>query len=81
MDLKKTARRMQQGLAAKGVRVRINQYQHFSTEKNRFSVKYVVAKEEKKGERRYKTILETYRMVDVVKLLAKLLEDTGGDAE
>lgn len=81
MDLKKTARKMQRGLAAKGVRVRINQYQHFSAEKNRFSVKYVVEKEEKKGERRYKTILKTYRMVDVVKLLAKLLEDADGDAE
>ena len=81
MDLKKTARKLQRGLAAKGMRVRINQFQHFSNLKGRMVTKYTVIQEKKAGGKRNKTVCETYRMVEVVKALAKLLEDADGDDE
>lgn len=81
MDMKKTARKLQRGLAAKGVRVRINQFQHFSTEKGRMVTKYAVIREKKAPKRKNITVCETYRMIEVVKALANLLEDPDGDQE
>lgn len=81
MDFRKTARKLTRGLAAKGVHVRINQFQHFSSEKGRMVTKYTVVREKKTGEKSNKTVCTTYKMVEVVKALAKLLEDADGDDE
>lgn len=81
MDLKRVAKKLQQGLAARGIRVRINRYQHFSPEKGRFLTKYAVIREANEEKKRGKTILETYRMIDVVRTLAGMLEVTDGDAQ
>lgn len=81
MDLKKTVRKLQRGLAAKGVHVRVNQFQHYSTEKGRMVTKYSVVKEAKEPKKRNQTVCTTYRMIDVVQTMARMLEDAGGDDE
>ena len=63
----------------KGVYVKINQFQTYSPKAERMVTKYVLVKtEEVKGRRKNTTLLETYRLADVVRELAALY---GGDSE
>lgn len=80
MNLKSLAGKLQQGLACKGIHVRINQHQHYSDEKGRMVTKYVVQRETRVGGvKKVTAIVETYQMSEVVAALARLLGD-GGDA-
>lgn len=80
MQLKNIAYKLQKALCCKGRYIRINQIQAFSIESQRMVTKYVVK------ERRYIealdkekdiTLIETYKMIDVVNYLAEQL--SGGE--
>ena len=76
-NLRGMAAKLQTAICQKGVYVKINQVQSYSEENERMVTKYMLIKNEKsEGKSRNETIIETYRLVDVVKCLAAMY---GGD--
>ena len=73
-------RKLQTALSAKKRYIKINQFQSWSDKKQRMVTKFVVC-EKRMVDDKFKnvTIVETYLMADVVKVLAALLAETGGD--
>lgn len=81
-NLRVLACRLQTALAQKGRYIKINQFQSWSDLSQRMVTKFVVC-EKRMVNDKYKdvAILETYQMAEVVKGLASLLNDPGGDGE
>ena len=79
MSLKRIATKLQRALCAKGIIVKINHVQIYSEIKNAVMTKYVVILTEKvNSKNKNTTLLETYRIADVVTLLSKMYR---GDRE
>ena len=79
VHLNRIMRRLQTALCMQGRRIRINQYQHYSEKAERMVTKYVLSEERDTGGRRScVVILETYRMAEVVTVMAGLLDGGGG---
>ena len=74
MNIRSTAYRLQKALLVQGRKTKINQIQAYSPKAERMITKYIVieSKELSFGRIKNETLLETYSMVDVVKLLADL---------
>lgn len=82
MNIKRLMYKLQTALCMRGTKIKINQRQVWSEKSERMVTKYVIQKEifDKKLQRsRYVTDLESYQAADVVKYLAGLLDDGGGD--
>ena len=80
MQLKNIAYKLQKALCCKGRYIRINQIQAFSIESQRMVTKYVVKERryvEALDKERDITLIETYKMIDVVNYLAEQLN--GGE--
>lgn len=77
MNVKRLAYKLQTALAQKGRFIKINQYQNYSPKAERMVTKYVLVekKSDSKGKQKDFVIMETYQMAEVVKKLAKLLEE------
>ena len=76
--LKSIANKLQKALAMNGRYITINQNQFYSEKLEKMCTKYVLKeKSEIDGETKNATLLETFRMVDVVNFLADLLN--GGE--
>ena len=78
MNLKKLSIKLQTALANKGRYIKINQYQSYSPKAGRMVTKYVLSEKRltEKGKPKDFAILNTYQMADVVKELARMLNDT-----
>lgn len=82
MNMKRLMYKLQTALCMRGTKIKINQRQSWSDKSGRMVTKYVILKEtfDKKQQRmKYETVLESYQTADVVKYLAGLLDDGGGD--
>lgn len=79
MNIRATAYKLQKALLLQGRKIKINQIQAYSPKAERMVTKYIVmeSKELDSGRIKNETLLETYSMVDVVKLFAALYR---GDA-
>ena len=76
--LKSIANKLQKALTMNGRYITINQNQFYSEKLEKMCTKYVLKeKTEIDGETKNVTLLETFRMVDVVNFLADLLN--GGE--
>lgn len=76
--LKSIANKLQKALTMNGRYITINQNQFYSEKLEKMCMKYVLKeKVEIDGETKNVTLLETFRMVDVVNFLADLLN--GGE--
>lgn len=76
--LKSIANKLQKALTMNGRYITINQNQFYSEKLEKMCNKYVLKeKTEIEGETKNVTLLETFRMVDVVNFLADLLN--GGE--
>ena len=79
-NLRGLANKLQTALAAKGRKIKINQFQSWSDRQQRMVTKFVLCEKRMVNEKlKDVAILETYQMADVVKSLATLLNDSGGD--
>lgn len=81
MNLKAMTRKMQTALCMKGIRVSINQFQHYSEKTERMVTKFVLTRPmyvEKEKKWKNVAICESYQIIDVVKTLSGLLKDDGG---
>lgn len=79
MNIRTTAYKLQKALLVQGRKIKINQMQAYSPKAEKMITKYVVIEsKELKSRVKNETLLETYSMVDVVKLLAGLYR--GDDA-
>lgn len=73
MNLRRTANKLQQALAQKGRYIKINQFQSYSERAERMVTKFVLSEKRiVRGKAKNVTIMESYRMADVVKKLAEL---------
>lgn len=82
MNLNGITKKLQTALVHKGVHVSINQFQHYSDKAERMVTKFVVTRPKYVAkEKKWKnvTICETYQRIDVVRTLASLLKDDGGE--
>lgn len=70
MNLRKLMYKLQTALTRRGRYIRIEQRQFYAEEAGRMLTKYVIVEGKK-------TLLETFRPADVVKLLADELKETG----
>lgn len=79
MNIRSTAYKLQKALLMQGRKIKINQVQAYSSKSERMVTKYIVieSKELPSGRIKNKTLMETYSMVDVVKLLAFLYRGDG----
>lgn len=71
-------RKLQMAILNKGVKVKVNTHQFFSKEQNRLVTSYTVTERkwsEKKKKIADQVILKTCSTVEVVKFLAKMLEE------
>ena len=76
--LKSIANKLQKALTLKGVHITINQNQFYSEKLEKMCTKYVLKEKMKIDDKMQNvTLLETFRMVDVVNFLADLLN--GGE--
>ena len=78
MNLKGIAYKLQKALCLRGRYIKINQTQYYSEEKQRMLTKYVLKEkmlDEDSEKHKDFTLLETFRMIDVVNFLA---EELGG---
>ena len=73
MNLKQLTYKLQAALNQRGEHYKVNQLQHYSERLGRMVTKYVLEKAEtdETGKHISTRVLETYRMADVVKTLAK----------
>lgn len=79
--LRQAAKKLQMGLCQNGRYIKINQHQGYSEKAQKMLTKYLLQEtREENGRRRTVTHLETYQMVDVVKKLAEIYAETGGDS-
>ena len=79
MNIKATAYKLQKALLLRGRRIKINQIQAYSPKAGRMITKYIVmeSRETADGRTKTTTLLESYSMVDIVKLLARLYRGDG----
>lgn len=79
-SLRQLANKLQTALCQQGRYIKINQHQAYSERQERMVTKYVLqeTRETPTGKRKAVTILETYQLADVVKMLAAIY---GGDAD
>lgn len=79
MNLFALARKLQRALILQGRPIKINQTQVWFEETGRMVTKYTVSKPttDKKGKKKDQMLLESFRLDEVVKFLASLLD--GGD--
>ncbi len=78
MNLKGIAYKLQKALCLKGRFIRINQIQFYSADRGKMSTKFVLKERrivDDNGETKDITLLETFRMIDVVNFLA---DELGG---
>lgn len=78
MNLKGIAYKLQKALCLRGRYIRINQIQFYSSELQKMSTKFILKEkiiDEDEGEEKDFTLLETFRMIDVVNFLA---DELGG---
>ena len=76
MNLKIIAYKLQKALALKGIHITINQNQFYSEALEKMATKYVLKqKTQKNGKTKYQTVLETFKLIDVVNYLAKELKE------
>lgn len=78
MNLKGIAYKLQKALCLRGRYIKINQTQYYSTEKERMLTKYSLKEKciiNSRGDTKDITLLETFRMIDIVNYLA---EELGG---
>ena len=75
MNARRLMYKLQTALCANGVRVRIDQRQHWSDKAGRMLTIYDVRNED------CELLCKSYRAVDVVQALAELLTECGGDSE
>lgn len=78
MNLHATARKLQTALAVRGRHIKINQYQSYSERAERMVTKFVVCEKKVEDKEKDVVICSSYKMADVVKTLAALIND-GGD--
>ncbi len=73
MSLKRIAAKLQKALRVKGILIKINQLQIYSEIKNMMMTKYIVILvEQNNSKTKNTTLLETYKIADVVTLLSKM---------
>lgn len=73
MNLRSLAKKLQIALCERGEYYKINQIQSYSPKTNRMITKYFVVKIEKvDGKIQKETILETFKLPEVVKTLAEI---------
>lgn len=78
--LRQIAKKLQTALCQKGRYVKINQRQSYSEKSKKMLTKYILQENcEENGKQRTVTHLESYQMADVVKKLAELYGEIGGD--
>lgn len=77
MNLRRIANKLQLALCQKGKYIKINQYQSYSEKSERMVTKFVLTEKRKTpaGKLKNFTILETYKMAEVVKELARMYGD------
>ena len=76
LSLKSIAYKLQKALTFKGRYITINQNQFYSEALEKMSTKYILKeKVEEKGKTKYNTLLETFRLIDVVNYLADILKE------
>ena len=79
MNANAVVKKLQTALCIRGTHVRVNHYQHYSEKKGRMVTKFVATmKKEVEGKKKSVVICESYRMIDIAKALASLL-DGGGE--
>ena len=76
-NLRALAYKLQKALLANGVKIKINQMQTYSERMDRMVTKYVVYEYRPDEKPKNVTLLETYQIADVVKLLVGLYSDGG----
>ena len=74
MNAKRTMYKLQTALCAKGIRIKINQKQHWSENADRMVSKYLVVLDGM-----YEAVFESYRPHEIVQFLADMLN--GGDGQ
>lgn len=74
MNARRLMYKLQNALCAQGHRIRINLRQNWNEDANRMFTRYIVIDDSE-----HKTIIETFKAIEVVKALAELL--VGGDPE
>lgn len=78
MNLNVLARKLQKALCLKGRYIKINQIQFYSEISNKITTKYVLKETvEEDGKRKERVIIETFRLIDIVRVLADMLD--GGE--
>lgn len=78
--LRQIARKLQTAICQKGRYVKINQRQSYSEKSQKMLTKYILQENrEENGKQRTVTHLESYQMADVVKKLAELYGEIGGE--
>lgn len=76
--LKSIVYKLQKALTLKGRYITINQTQFYSEQLDKMCTKYFLReKQEVDGEEKNVTLLETFRMIDIIKFLADMLN--GGE--
>lgn len=74
MNLHRLTNKLQTALLRKGIKIKINQHQRWSDRSERMVTKFVVQElRNVEGRDKYVTILETYKMADIVKVLAGMM--------
>lgn len=76
MNLKGVAYKLQKALCLRGRYIRINQVQFYSPEIQKMSTKFVLKErlfDEEAGKEKDFTLLETFKLIDVVNCLAEQL--------
>lgn len=76
-SLRALAYKLQTALMCKGIKIKINQMQTYSEKRDRMVTKYVVYEYRPDEKPKNVTLLETYQIADVVKLLASRYSDGG----
>ena len=76
-SLRALVNKLQTALLHKGVKIKINQMLTYSAKNDRMVTKYVVYEYRPDEKPKNVTLLETYQIADVVKLLAGLYSDGG----
>lgn len=76
-NLRALAYKLQKALLANGVKIKINQMQAYSERMGRMVTKYMVYEYRPDEKPKNVTLLETYQIADVVKLLADIYSNGG----
>ena len=78
MNLNALARKLQKALCLKGRYIKINQIQFYSELSNKITTKYILKETvEEDGKRKEQVIIETFRLIDIVRVLADMFD--GGE--